>query len=194
MSKLITVDFHDDTLFAVEATGGVFVALKPICTALGLDPKKQRERVQRDPILSEGGAVMALPSAGGLQETLCLRLDLLNGWLLGIDAARVKPKARDRVLAYKRERCAVLFRHFKGSRAAVHPHGSDPSPVREEPVRIRRQLVAEAYRVFGSRAAGRLWFELGLPIVPEMREGPRQTEFSFTYTALPTPPAAPPRA
>lgn len=172
MSKLTTIDFHDDTLFAVEAPGGVFVAVKPICDGLGIDPKKQRERIQRDPVLTEGGAMMALPSAGGPQETFCLRLDLLQGWLFGIDAARVKPEARDRVLAYKRECCAVLFRHFYGERVGV-PVGN-AQPAREEPVPIRRQLVTEARQTFGPRAAGSLWFALGLPIVPEMHTPSRQ--------------------
>ncbi|EHP93452.1 phage antirepressor N-terminal domain-containing protein [Methylorubrum extorquens] len=184
MSKLTTIDFHDDTLFAVEAPGGVFVAVKPICDGLGIDPKKQRERIQRDPVLTEGGAMMALPSAGGPQETFCLRLDLLQGWLFGIDAARVAPEARDRVLAYKRECCAVLFRHFYGERVGV-PVGN-AQPAREEPVPIRRQLVTEARQTFGPRAAGSLWFALGLPIVPEMQEGaPQQGAFGFTYTAIP---------
>ena len=186
MSRLVTVTFHDDTLFAVADGETVFVAVKPICDGLGIDPKKQRERIQRDPVLSEGGAMMALPSAGGPQETFCLRLDLLQGWLFGIDAARVAPEARDRVLAYKRECCAVLFRHFYGERATVAR--LDPAePAREEPVPVRRSLVTEARQTFGTRAAGSLWLALGLPVVPEMRERRRQPEFGFTYEALPPP-------
>lgn len=184
MSKLTTIDFHDDTLFAVEAPEGVFVAIKPICDALGVSPDRQRDRVRRDPVLSEGATMMGVPSTGGVQETFCLRLDLLQGWLFGIDAARVKPEARDRVLAYKRECCAVLFRHFYGERVGV-PVGN-AQPAREEPVPIRRQLVTEARQTFGPRAAGSLWFALGLPIVPEMQEGaPQQGAFGFTYTAIP---------
>lgn len=186
MSKLTTIDFHDDTLFAVEDGGTVFLAVKPICDGLGIDPKKQRERIQRDPVLSEGGAMMALPSAGGPQETFCLRLDLLQGWLFGIDAARVAPEARDRVLAYKRECCAVLFRHFYGDRQKPAQLAPILEPAREEPVPVRRALVTEARQTFGTRAAGSLWLALGLPVVPEMREGRRQTEFGFTYEALPT--------
>ena len=130
--------------------------------------------------------MMALPSAGGPQETFCLRLDLLQGWLFGIDAARVAPEARDRVLAYKRECCAVLFRHFYGDRQKPAQLAPILEPAREEPVPVRRALVTEARQTFGTRAAGSLWLALGLPVVPEMREGRRQTEFGFTYEALPT--------
>ena len=48
------------------------------------------------------------------------------------------------------------------------------------------KIVTEARETHGVRAAGRLWFALGLPVVPEMREGDRQSSFGFTYTAVPT--------
>ncbi len=173
MSKLTTVDFRGDTLFAVEDGSTIHVAIKPICDGLGIEWRKQRERINRDPILSEGSTMMGLPSAGGLQETTVLRLDLLQGWLFGFDASRVKPEARDRVLAYKRECFAVLHRHFYGP-AAGSVSSQPPDPAREEPVPVRRQLVTEARQTFGCRAAGSLWFSLGLPVVPEMREPSRQ--------------------
>ncbi|MFY9291556.1 MAG: phage antirepressor N-terminal domain-containing protein [Methylorubrum rhodinum] len=182
MTKLTTIPFHDDTLFVSEAPEGVYVAVKPICDGLGIDPKKQRERIQRDPVLSEGGAMMALPSAGGPQETFCLGLDLLQGWLFGIDAARVAPEAQPRVLAYKRECCAVLFRHFYGGRPALG-HGESIQPARDEPVPVKRQLVTEARQTFGTRAAGALWLALGLPRVPEMGEPPRQGALALAGAA-----------
>jgi len=185
MSKLVTITFHDDTLFAVEDGETVFVAIKPICDTLGISADRQRDRIRRDLILNEGATIMGVPSAGGEQETFCLRLDLLQGWLFGIDASRVKPEARDRVLAYKRECFAVLFRHFYGERATV-ARLEPAEPAREEPVPVRRSLVTEARQTFGTRAAGSLWLALGLPVVPEMREGRRQSEFGFTYEALPT--------
>ncbi len=33
---------------------------------------------------------MQVPTAGGHQETVCLPLEYLNGWLFGIDDRRVK--------------------------------------------------------------------------------------------------------
>ncbi|MDV2988164.1 UNVERIFIED_CONTAM: phage antirepressor N-terminal domain-containing protein [Methylobacteriaceae bacterium AG10] len=194
MTKLVTVEFHDDTLFAAERPDGIFVAPKPICDALGIEWRKQHERMKRDPVLSEGITMTVMPSPGGPQETTILRLQLLPGWLFGIDEARVKPEARDRVLAYKRECFEVLFRHFYGAaRAEGEAMAAPPLPhaAREEPVRVRRQLVTEARHVFGERAAGRLWFALGLPIVPEMHTPPAQSDFDFTYTAIPTPPRPP---
>lgn len=173
---LTTVDFHEDTLFAVDRPDGVFVAVKPICTALGLDAKKQRERIHRDPILSEGGAVVALPSPGGAQDTFCLRLDLVNGWLFTIDESRVKDEeTRQRVLAYKRECYAVLHRHFYGRREEAGGAPALPAPASiSTPLAL--QMVTEARRTFGVQASRRLWLQLGLPIVAGMAVPPVQTE------------------
>lgn len=190
MSKLTTIPFHDDTLFAIEEGGAVYVAVRPICDGLGISADRQRDRIRRDTILSEGATMMGVPSAGGEQASFCLRLDLLQGWLFGIDASRVKPEARDRVLAYQRECFAALHGHFYGRRAEGEAMMVPPLAAREEPVPVRRALVTEARQTFGARAAGSLWFALGLPVVPEMREGGPQGSFGFTYTAVPTAPAA----
>ncbi|MEA2754741.1 MAG: hypothetical protein QOJ54_1030, partial [Aliidongia sp.] len=73
-----------------------------------------------DAILSEGMVIMTMPSPGGAQNTTCLRLDLMNGWLFGIEDNRVKHEAtRQKVLTYKRECYRVLYEHFHAKAAAV---------------------------------------------------------------------------
>lgn len=179
MTKIVSVDFRDDTLFAAEMPDGVYVAITPICNSLGLAPNKQRERIQNDPILSEGGTVTVFPSAGGMQDTFCLRLDLVNGWLFTIDESRVKDdETRQRVLAYKRECYRVLAAHFLGQGETSRPDAADS-------LTCRRQLVAEARQTFGNKSARELWFALDLPIVPSMQAPAGQSDFGFTYTAIP---------
>lgn len=192
MTKLTTISFQGDTLFAVEDEGVPFVAIKPISDGLGLKWSGQHDRLNRDPILAEGIRVMRMPSPGGEQETVALRLDLLQGWLFGIEVSRVKPEVRPRVLDYKRECFAALHAHFYGRRAepvAVPPF----DPAREEPVSVRRGLVSEARQTFGVKAAGSLWIALGLPLVAEMRDGRRQGDLAFTYTAVRQDPPAQPQ-
>ncbi len=191
-AKIITVDFHADTLFAVERDDGKFVAIKPICDTLGIDWKAQKNRIDRNPVLAKGRVITTLPSVGGPQETVCLRLDLINGWLFGIDAQRVRPEARDLVITYQEECHAVLFQHFYGHGAA----GQGDAPcilatedARKESIRTRRQLVSEARQTHGTNAARQLWAYLDLPIVPAMVT-PRSPEFPFTYTAIRQEPAA----
>ena len=61
MGQIITVNFRGDTLYGFERDDGVFVALKPVVEAMGMDWSAQFRRVKRDPILSEGIAIMATP-------------------------------------------------------------------------------------------------------------------------------------
>ncbi|MFG1212010.1 phage antirepressor N-terminal domain-containing protein [Xanthobacter flavus] len=175
MGNIVTVDFRSDTLFAVERDDGVFVALKPIVQSLGLDWKAQHRRLSDDPILREGMVTMTIPSVGGMQETTCLRLDLVNGWLFTIDESRVKDEeVRQRVLTYKRECYSVLFQHFYGKRG--RPAREDEGELlAAETAKVR--IVNEARHVFGAQAAAQLWVKLGLPIAPAMMHDPRQLAF-----------------
>jgi hypothetical protein len=158
MNAIVTVDFRNDTLFAVERDDGVFVAVKPICETLGIAWNKQLERLKRDPILAEGMTMTVIPSPSGPQETTCLKLDLVNGWLFTIDESRVKDEeTRQRVLTYKRECYRVLYEHFHGARGpvAVIPQPIDPREL---------ALISEHRLLFGREAAARLWIERGLPM------------------------------
>ncbi|MGV2104399.1 phage antirepressor N-terminal domain-containing protein [Rhizobium sp. 21-4511-3d] len=77
-----------DDLYGFENDDGTFVALKPIVESMGMDWNGQYQRVKRDPILSEGMCVMHIPfGRGGNQDAVCLKLDLVNGWLFTIDTS-----------------------------------------------------------------------------------------------------------
>jgi P22_AR N-terminal domain len=117
-----TVPFHGLSLSAVMVNGAPFVAIRPICEALGLDWSSQRKRINRDPELKQGAVVMTTPSTGGTQKTVCLPLDRLNGWLFGVDVARVREELRERLNWYRRECFEVLARHFGLSRAPADLH------------------------------------------------------------------------
>ncbi len=75
-AKIVTVNFHRDTLFAVERWDGVQIPITPICNALGLDPMRQRDRIQRDPILSEGGPWWPFPRPGASRIRSAYTLNL----------------------------------------------------------------------------------------------------------------------
>lgn len=180
MSKIITVDFRNDTLFAVERDDGVFVAVKPICDTLGLSWGSQHNRIMRDPILAEGIFTTKMPSVGGLQETTLLKMDLINGWLFGIDENRVKAECKEAVLTYKRECYAVMFEHFYGKKKAKPVEISEDAQENES---VKLRMVTEGRHTFGNQAAAQLWFRLGLPVVPAMMHDPRQITL-FDYTAV----------
>src|SRR5437016_2524784 len=98
---------------------------------------------------------------------VCLRLELVNGWLFGIDENRVRnTETSEKVLAYKRDCYSVLFRHFYGRRRGEFEEAEAP----------KVRMVAEARQTFGIPAAAQLWRKLRLPIVPAMLHDPRQQD------------------
>jgi hypothetical protein len=118
-----TVEFYGDEITAVlaEVNGRrqVYVPIKPICDFMGINWDSQRQRIQRDPVLSEvveGAVITTAPSSdgrgGGPQEMTCLPLDYINGFLFGITAARVKEDIRERLIRYQRECYQVLADAF----------------------------------------------------------------------------------
>lgn len=175
MGKIITVNFRGDDLYGFENDDGIFVAVKPICDAIDLKWEGQRQRLHRDPVLREGTCVMQVAqSVFGVSEVTCLRMDLVNGWLFGIDSSRIKDETvREKVMLYQRECYSVLFKHFyKGEK-------TDPIIIEEheqphEPENSKLRMVTEARQTFGAKAAGQLWVKFGLPMVPAMIEENRQ--------------------
>lgn len=168
MNKVMTVTFYGTEIYAFQLGSMVVIALKPIVEGMGLDWSAQLKRVKRDPILSEGMAMMAIPyGRGGMQKQVCLRLDLVHGWLFTVDTSRVNDDLRERVLLYKRECYDVLFKHFSGDREKL---------VREanENTLISLQMVRETRHIWGPRAAAQMWIERSLPKVPAMDEMFRQ--------------------
>ena len=171
-TQLVKVDFHDDPLWVGMVDGKPLVAVNPISVALSLDPKAQRNRIDRDEILSKGKVIMTLPSPGGPQETLCLPLDLIPGFIFGIDDRRIKDESiREKVLRYKRECYAVLYRHFFPAASPVDGSAAasiDPDTLSVAEKRLKLDQVMQCRLIFGQPAARELWAALGLEMVPAM--------------------------
>ena len=89
-----------------------YVLMKPICENIGLDWNSQKKRINRNAVLSKGKVMMTSPSNGGDQEYIALPLGMLNGWLMGVDANKVKPEIKDTLVKYQLECYDVLYQHF----------------------------------------------------------------------------------
>ncbi len=109
-----TVLFYDDEIMAVQMEGGsIFVPVRQLCDYLGVDWSAQYRRLSRDPVLGEVQATVAVTATDGrMREQVCLPLDYLNGWLFGVNADRVKPEIRERLIRYQKECYRVLARAF----------------------------------------------------------------------------------
>lgn len=121
------VEFYEDTIVAVRlADGNVCVPVKPICDLLGVDWGGQFRRIQRDPVLAEEvQSVDVRSTRRGTQAMVCLPLDYVSGFLFGLNANRVKPELRERVILYQRECYKVLAEAFSEGRLTVDPDFND---------------------------------------------------------------------
>jgi hypothetical protein len=111
------VVFYDDEIIAVQVEDGtVYVPLRPICELLGIQWSAQRRRINRDEILSEVTRILSVSVTDTLRtrerEMLCLPLDFVNGFLFGINAQRVNPEVKPKLLRYQRECYQVLADAF----------------------------------------------------------------------------------
>lgn len=113
MPETAIVPFHGHQLLTFKDGDTIRVAMRPICEAIGLDWSAQSRRIERHAVMAEGVAIMATPSQGGMQETITLPLDYLNGWLFGIDASRVKEDIRPKLIEYQRECFAALAAYWQ---------------------------------------------------------------------------------
>jgi hypothetical protein len=109
------VTFYGDEILAVQEPeqNQVYVPLPRMCDNLGIDRPTQTQRIQEHEVLSSGLRTFKLQTAGGVQETQCLRLDLIPFWLAGLNSRRVKKTVREKLILYQRECAAVLWDFFR---------------------------------------------------------------------------------
>ncbi len=89
-----------------------YVVMKPICENIGLDWRSQLKRIKRNQVLNQGVVMMTTPSVKGDQDSVALPLGMLNGWLMGVDANKVRPEIKDTLIKYQLECYDVLYQHF----------------------------------------------------------------------------------
>lgn len=110
-----TVMFYGDELIAIQEpeSSSIFVPLNRLCDNLGIARNRQVQRIRDHPVLSRGYQTLPVETAGGNQETQCLRLDLIPLWLAGINANRVAPAVQAKMIQYQSEAATVLWAAFR---------------------------------------------------------------------------------
>lgn len=116
--NIFPFNFHGDKLYIVEHKGEPYVAMKHVVEGMGLAWAAQRRRlVER----FEGGVIkMITPLEDTPQEMVCLSLRKLPGWLMTINAKKVKPEIRDRVIQYQQECDDALYDYWTKGIAINH--------------------------------------------------------------------------
>ncbi len=89
------------------------VPIRPICEALGIDRKRQQDKIKEHPILASTGGLKPLIAADGKErEMYCLPLRYIFGWLFTIHPDNVAEEARESMIRYQQECYQALFEHF----------------------------------------------------------------------------------
>lgn len=139
------IPFYGHDLVAVRlADGRICAVLRWLCESLSLDPQAQVRRIRRKTALAEGLVPVRLVTEGGPQAMPALTLDVLPGWLFGIDEARVKPEAQHDVIVFQRECVKALAAHFAQKQRSSTPHSDSLVPA--EPVQQPQRPSQEAGR------------------------------------------------
>lgn len=76
-----------ELMAARDADGQIWAGVRWMCDGIGLSKgqmQRERLRIQEDKVLSKGERNLVLPTKGGNQEALCLKLDFVPLWLAKI--------------------------------------------------------------------------------------------------------------
>ena len=93
--------------------GEKLIPIKPICEALGVDDKAQKDKIKNDEILGSTGVLSTSVGADGKdREMFYIPFKYVFGWLFSINPKNVAPEAREAVLNYKSQCYDVLYNHF----------------------------------------------------------------------------------
>ncbi len=115
-----TVDlFGDKVVAAQDKDGVIWAGVKWFCNGLGFsDGQRQRQttNIGEDIVLSKGVANLHLPTSGGYQDVLCLKLDFLPLWLAKISITpnmkENNPELVDKLVKYQLQAKDILAAAF----------------------------------------------------------------------------------
>jgi hypothetical protein len=104
------LEFKGKTLLFLAKNGIYWVALKPVCEAIGVNYNRQYQNVTSDPILSRLFAIQQMDAKDDrLRKMVCLPEHFIYGWLFSIKSESSE------LLEYKKECYEILFNYFHGT-------------------------------------------------------------------------------
>ena len=121
------VEFYGDELTAVRSNDGhIYVSLRNLCDALGVDAQAQTRRIRRQTVLERGlQRVAILTTHRGHQKSYVLRVDLVPLFLTGISAKAVSESTRPKLERFQEEAAKVLWEAFQEGRLTADPSFDD---------------------------------------------------------------------
>ena len=147
-----------DLMAAKDESGTIWAGVRWMCDGMGLS-KGQRDRqitnINADSVISKGAANLRLPTAGGKQSVLCLKLDFVPLWLAKINITPAMqaetPELAERLEAYQLKAKDVLAAAFLPKKV----QGGESKPMTDY-----QQMMAETRRRNAQIQEARIYTEL----------------------------------
>lgn len=123
------LEFNGKVIYFLGKEGQYWIAIKPICEALGVDYKEQARDIKNDEILSQLSCEHTIVAADDrLRKMTCLPEKFVYGWIFSLKSK--SPALKE----YKLKCYEILFDHFHGAILGRKEMISD---------KVRRQLEKE---------------------------------------------------
>ena len=132
------VSFHQNTLLTAEVAGIQYAAMNPIIEGMGLNRQTQQRKIISSPRYSH--MTLPLQTTGGIQKMVCIPLSKLNGWLFSVNADKVKPELREKIVQYQEE-CFVVLHDYWHKGAAINDRVAGDYNGQPDPVRLAVQMM-----------------------------------------------------
>lgn len=101
------LEFNGNKLTLVKADGSFWIAIKPICTALGINYDRQFKNIKASKFFAQLYANQHTTGADGkTYKMVCIPEKFIYGWLLSINSEN------ENLVKYQMECYEVLYNHF----------------------------------------------------------------------------------
>ena len=111
------LEFNGKSIYFLNNDGVYWVAIKPICEALGINYDRQYQNIKADQILGKLYAVQHMVDrVQSLRKMVTLPEKYIYGWLFSIRSNSAE------LMNYKEECYEVLFNHFHGAITELSKH------------------------------------------------------------------------
>ena len=119
METKVVTRINGVEILASNVSDGL-VAIKPVCTGLGVDYSSQYQKLKEHPTFNSTISLITTVAADGKErEMLCIPIEFFPGWLFSINPANVKEEIRDNLIKFQVECNKALFRYFFGTQKKV---------------------------------------------------------------------------
>ena len=135
-----------ELMAARDNDGQIWAGIRWMCDGIGFSEgqrKRQIANIQEDTVLSKGGSNLILPTKGGTQRTLCLKLDYVPLWLAKIAITprmeRETPELAARLEQYQLKAKDVLAAAFLPQ---SRQQSTTPAPVEQRALTTDDYIIA----------------------------------------------------